>query len=902
VRAAEIANALGDARREGPDWRCLCPVCGKDNLNLRDDTGPLKVYCWSNCDFKSIFRELRERGFLNGRDPDPPPPPPNDPKAAAKTANALDFWRNSTSPLSATLGDTYLASRLLLQNPLPATLRFASAVYHPTERRTFPAVVGLLEHQTLGERGIHCICLNWLDPSVRLTIDPRKFSSGRVKGAAVRLFPAGPELALGEGVETCLAFQQSTQIPAWATVGATGLINFEPPPLDAVSSLVLIEDQDGAGRKAVSQAARRFSAMGYRVRIARPRQGKDVNDALLAIGPAEPICDIEDYQPPPPSDRRFIIQNGRIVYLRAVQGSQVATELTNFTASLVEDQIYDDGALEVRRYVIDGQLDTGERLRRIIVPVKQFTGAGWTDEHWGARPIVQPGQGPQMLCAAIKTLSGPVRQHRIFGHIGWRRIDDEWVYLHASGALGENGPVQDVSVELDPPLDGYRLPDPPDNDDLKAAIQASINLLELNVALAATVYRAPLIEFCPSDHSLFHVGVTDSLKSALQACGQAHWGRSWNGRHFPDNWASTANHIEVLAFRAKDALMVIDDFVVQGSRHEVDALHAKAERVFRGAGNLSGRGRMGADTTLRPEYYPRAMLAASGEDLPRGHSLRARLVIDQIGPGDITLDKLEPIQNAAAAGRLAQAMAAYIQWIAKRANDSDSDLAGALRRRQTKIRNEVAATHRRTAHATASLMLGVEEFLAFAASTAAMTNNRWLELVAKAKFELRNKAQAQSGEQAEENPVVLFLGSIPSLLDAGRAHLTDKDGTKPALLSLHSTSVGWRRRERETLTGIREEWEPRGDRIGVVLDGQIAILPDPAIAAVNHVLAQQGRSIALSRSTLGKRLRDAGYLVDTDKCSFTKTKRIGTAIDRFFVIAQNKLFPPEAEPEEETAP
>jgi hypothetical protein len=286
------------------------------------------------------------------------------------------------------------------------------------------------------------------------------------------------------------------------------------------------------------------------------------------------------------------------------------------------------------------------------------------------------------------------------------------------------------------------------------------------------------------------------------------------------------------------------------------------------------------------------MLAASGEELPRGHSLRARLVIDQIGPGDINPDELSIVQKSAADGRLAQANAGYIQWIARRANDADADLAAELRRRQTKLRKDFSSSHRRTSHASASLMLGVEEFLDFAVEIGAVTADEANTLSNAALAILQTKTGAQAAEQAEENPVVLFLGSIPSILDAGIAHLTDKDGHKPVSESLLPTSFGWRERSRD-MFGTVTEWEPRGNRIGVLVDGQIAILPDPAIAAVNHLLAQQHLSIALSRTTLGKRLRDAKYLVDTDKNSFTKTKRFGTATERVFVIEQSKLFPPE---------
>jgi len=305
MTAAEIAKSLGEARPEGDNWKCRCPLCGRPILSLRDNPAGrfgLDIHCFGGCTSAAVRAELKDRHLLDGK--------PNghatafdgarhqateDAKRQAKTANALDFWRADTMPGDDTPGGVYLAGRLLMHRPMPDTLRFTYAIYHPSEQRTFPAVIALLEHEKLGRVAIHAICLNTLDPTSKLTIMDRKFSMGPVKGAAVRLFPAGPELAIGEGIETCLAFQQATGIPAWATLG-DNMANFEPPPIETVSTLILIEDQDKPGRRTVAKAAARFTSMGYQIRIARPLTGKDVNDALLAIGLDQAVCSIEDYQ------------------------------------------------------------------------------------------------------------------------------------------------------------------------------------------------------------------------------------------------------------------------------------------------------------------------------------------------------------------------------------------------------------------------------------------------------------------------------------------------------------------------------------------------------------------------------------------------------------------------------
>jgi hypothetical protein len=238
---------------------------------------------------------------------------------------------------------------------------------------------------------------------------------------------------------------------------------------------------------------------------------------------------------------RFTIEDNCLVYWKTTDGGNVPVKLANFAAWIVEDQIYDDGAVEFRRYVLEGKLANGTPLPACTVPIKEFVSPLWVDKYWGAKPIVHTGGGTSMLSEAIKTISGRVRERRIYGHTGWRRIDDQWLYLHAGGAIGADGPVAEVSVELPGDLAGYHLPVA---QDLQKAVRASLQLLKLNAPLTAAVYRAPLIAFCPVDFGLFSVGSTGTLKSALQGTAMAHWGPCWHGKHFPANWSGTVNSLE----------------------------------------------------------------------------------------------------------------------------------------------------------------------------------------------------------------------------------------------------------------------------------------------------------------------------------------------------------------------
>jgi hypothetical protein len=125
----------------------------------------------------------------------------------------------------------------------------------------------------------------------------------------------------------------------------------------------------------------------------------------------------------------------------------------------------------------------------------------------------------------------------------------------------------------------------------------------------ACVYRAPTYTATRIDLTFFLLGRTGAFKSELAAAMQAHFG-DFSGRDFCSSWEDTVTDIEMKASHAKDAVFVIDDFKPVGGKSGVDKLHAKADRIIRGAGNQWGRGRRNSNLEARPTYHPRCLLVA----------------------------------------------------------------------------------------------------------------------------------------------------------------------------------------------------------------------------------------------------------------------------------------------------
>jgi putative DNA primase/helicase len=98
MSAADIAVALGGARREGRGWRCRCPLHQGRSLTLRDgEGGCVLVTCWGGCDRLDVLAELRRRGLLDGRNADhrQPSPQTSQREDVARTARAFAIWHET---------------------------------------------------------------------------------------------------------------------------------------------------------------------------------------------------------------------------------------------------------------------------------------------------------------------------------------------------------------------------------------------------------------------------------------------------------------------------------------------------------------------------------------------------------------------------------------------------------------------------------------------------------------------------------------------------------------------------------------------------------------------------------------------------------------------------------------
>lgn len=284
--AENLTVRLG-GRWYGSYGTCRCPAHDdrEPSLSIRDGDRSVLLRCFTGCEPADILKVLRRHGFcpepvtMAGREK------PKPSRSAEDTRRYLrSIWRECRA-IAGTLAEHYLRNRCITVE-LPPGLRFHSALEHSPSGQRLPAMVAAVLGQDGRLCGLHRTFLR-ADGADKTTVGKTRMMLGAVRGGGVRLATAGSELAVGEGLETCLAYQQITGVPTWSGLSASGLQAIVLPPLPLAATVFVLVDLDQAGELAARVTADRLYREGRIVKLARPIAGKDMNDALRQVKNAQ---------------------------------------------------------------------------------------------------------------------------------------------------------------------------------------------------------------------------------------------------------------------------------------------------------------------------------------------------------------------------------------------------------------------------------------------------------------------------------------------------------------------------------------------------------------------------------------------------------------------------------------
>jgi hypothetical protein len=202
-------------------------------------------------------------------------------------------------------------------------------------------------------------------------------------------------------------------------------------------------------------------------------------------------------------------------------------------------------------------------------------------------------------------------------------------------------------------------------------------------------------------------------------------------------------------------------------------------------------------------------------------------------------------------------MSGFVRWLAMRYDwvrkEVMPDLLPQFRDQAT-----TSELHKRTPNIVADLYMGLDLFTRYAEALGALSGEECEALLQRCWLALGRAASAQGAIQKSSEPAQRFLELLNAALASGKAHVAGSKGERPN----HPEAWGWRKGG--------EGWQPRGDRVGWLDEGQLYLEPEAGFKVVQEMGQAGGESLAIGSKTLHKRLKEKKMLASTDE----KRKRL----------------------------
>lgn len=288
---------LSSAALDGRNHPCPCTGDGEDRFRFTDRNGSGSYFC--HCD--DYARRGRAGGIsllmcakgwsyeqacaeiekVVGTVEATPPKPAREETSDRMRARMQAIAKTCKDPSDAVLN--YLASRGLAAAP---AIRQGRADYWDKVDGRWKRL-GEFDVMVCSIRGPddkpHALHVTYLADGRKADVPSSRKVMGMIpKGSAMRLFPAGDELGIAEGIETALAARALFDVPVWACYSAGVLEGFEPPSGVKVVWIFSDNDENATGQIAAFRCKQRLHGMGIEAHVVIPaRAGEDWNDVLL---------------------------------------------------------------------------------------------------------------------------------------------------------------------------------------------------------------------------------------------------------------------------------------------------------------------------------------------------------------------------------------------------------------------------------------------------------------------------------------------------------------------------------------------------------------------------------------------------------------------------------------------
>jgi hypothetical protein len=275
------------------------------------------------------------------------------------------------------------------------------------------------------------------------------------------------------------------------------------------------------------------------------------------------------------------------------------------------------------------------------------------------------------------------------------------------------------------------------------------------------------------------------------------------------------------------------------------------------------------------------MVVSSGEEIPRGASLLARMVILSLekSQSEIDTSTLTMFQELARAGKLAMITASFVQWLAPRMTELKTTFPNKVRDlRKEAIDKKFATSHSRSPDIYGNLCGAADIFIDFAINAGAITQRAGQEYFDQIEQALKDCLKAQNTYQKQSDEVEQFWNIFRACLLCGDVHLLNSYNQGPP--KVNPWLWGWRSSTgsavNENGDEINTELQAKGKPVGWIHEEkqELWLTPESVLQAVQTFAVKQGELLQIDKNTIFKRSRERGLIVEDELDSSSGGRRL----------------------------
>ncbi len=548
----------------------------------------------------------------------------------------------------------------------------------------------------------------------------------------------------------------------------------------------------------------------------------------------------------------------------------IPIRLANIEARIIKQKIEDDGLEEKCFYQISGK-KKDVSLALIEVPASNFSSMNWLCK-WGAGVITEPGYSSKdYLRHEIQVSSNPETEI-VYTHTGWRKKDNAWIYLTASGAIGN----EDVKVKLPKELERYTLPLKPINE--KEAIKTSLEFIDIGkksitIPLLSNIYLSSLTSLLKPmpNYVAYLYGPTGTFKTTIAIAGLSHFGEFDADKL--SSFEDTANSLEKRAFILKDVLMLLDDFHPSSGYTDAQKKEGIAQRIIRASSNRTGRSRLNADSTEKGRYEPRGLLMITGEEMPSVQSTLARLLLIPIENGDIEKRRLTAFQQKSAL--LPNAMSSFIHWVRKNIVSIQKQFPTEFQELRQKAGQSETLHHLKLCEQVAFQQYSINLITDWAEQKKVMSEEKTNDLRDKAWEAFIENAQNLQIRLKSEDPVEQLQEILSTLLIQRKIILRESIKTEGRCRAIPKSKAD-------------------AEFVGYYDNEYVYFIPTALWNSVQKFCKSEGRHFPVKNHTIYQMMREKDLLFTRSKEN-TTSKRIRGESRRFLIVKKEFVISDEKE-------